>query len=60
MLFQISFTELYFVKKLWPDISNNDLRKIINNYKSVERKFEFSNRLYVGLILIFFLISFLI
>ena len=39
MLFQISFTELYFVKKLWPDITNNDLRKIINNYKSVERKF---------------------
>lgn len=39
MLFQISFTELYFVKKLWPDITNNDLRKIINNYKSIERKF---------------------
>ena len=39
MLFQISFTELYFVKKLWPDLLINDLRKIINNYNSIERKF---------------------
>ena len=33
MLYQISFTELFFLKKLWPDLNKNDLKKIINNYK---------------------------
>ena len=39
MLYQIAFTELFFLKKLWPDISNNDVKKIIYNYKSINRKF---------------------
>ena len=39
MLYQIAFTELFFLKKLWPDISYNDVKKIIYNYKSINRKF---------------------
>ncbi len=39
MLYQIAFTELFFLKKLWPDISFTDVTKIINNYKSINRKF---------------------
>ena len=39
MLYQIAFTELFFLKKLWPDISSNDVTKIIKNYKSINRKF---------------------
>ena len=39
MLYQIAFTELFFLKKLWPDISVNDVDKIISNYKNINRKF---------------------
>ena len=39
MLYQLSFTELFFTKKLWPDFKINDLKKIINNFLKLERKF---------------------
>lgn len=39
MLYQISFTELIFTKKLWPDLSNSDLDKFIKQYNEIERKF---------------------
>ena len=39
MLYQISFTELMFTKKLWPDLSNADLDRFIKNYSEIERKF---------------------
>ena len=39
ILYQISFTELFFLKKLWPDINNTDLDKIINKYYLTDRKF---------------------
>ena len=39
MLYQLSFTELFFSKKLWPDFSKNDLKNIINKYLKLERKF---------------------
>lgn len=38
-LFNISFTELFFTKKLWPDFNKNDFSKILNKYKKIERKF---------------------
>lgn len=41
MLYEISFTELFFSKKLWPEISNHDLKKVINKYNTTERKFGF-------------------
>jgi len=39
MLYQISFTELMFTKKLWPDLLNTDVDRLINNYYKIERKF---------------------
>lgn len=39
MLFQIAFSELIFIKKLWPDINNSDLKRIIKKYHNIERKF---------------------
>jgi undecaprenyl diphosphate synthase len=39
MLYQLSFTELFFIKKLWPDITNKDIVKIIEKYHLIDRKF---------------------
>ena len=39
MLYQISFTDLFFLKKLWPDLKKSDVKKIINNYRKINRKF---------------------
>ncbi len=39
MLYQISFTELMFTKKLWPDLSKLDIDKFIKKYQKIERKF---------------------
>ena len=38
-LLQLSFTEFFFIKKLWPDLKFSDLEKIILKYKKIERKF---------------------
>ena len=39
MLYQISFTELMFTKKLWPDFSNTDVDNFIDKFYKIERKF---------------------
>ena len=39
LLFNISFTELFFTKKLWPDLKYSDVQNIINKFKKIERKF---------------------
>ena len=39
MLYQISFTELFFKKKLWPDINKSDIKKIIKEFYRIDRKF---------------------
>ena len=39
MLWQLAYTELYFLNKLWPDFKLNDLLKIIDKYKSTKRNF---------------------
>ena len=39
MLWQLAYTELFFLKKLWPDFNDNDLTKIIKNYKKNKRNF---------------------
>ncbi len=39
MLWQLAYTEIYFIKKLWPDFKNSDYEKIINNFKKVKRNF---------------------
>ncbi len=39
LLYKLTFTELYFLKKLWPELSKKDLLKIFINFNSIERKF---------------------
>tara|TARA_B100002051_G_C16577540_1_gene555880 strand:+ start:234 stop:914 length:681 start_codon:yes stop_codon:yes gene_type:complete len=39
LLWQISYTEIFFVKKLWPDFNKNDFNKIIFEFKKMRRNF---------------------
>ena len=39
MLWQLAYTEIYFLDKLWPDFDTIDLKKIVNNYKKIKRNF---------------------
>ena len=39
LIYQSSFTELFFLKKLWPDLNKKDVSKIFSKYNSIERKF---------------------
>jgi len=39
MLWQLAYTELFFLKKLWPDFNTNDLTSIIKRYKKSKRNF---------------------
>ncbi|MGC8943731.1 MAG: polyprenyl diphosphate synthase [Caldisericia bacterium] len=38
-LYQISYTELYFTEKLWPDFDENDFEKALIEYSRRKRKF---------------------
>ena len=39
MLWQLAYTEIFFLDKLWPDFSKKDLNKIINKYHTIKRNF---------------------
>ena len=39
MLWQLAYTELFFLKKLWPDFNEKDLMKIIIKYRKNKRNF---------------------
>ena len=39
LLWQLAYSEIYFVKKLWPDFSSKDYNKILNNFKNLKRNF---------------------
>ena len=39
MLWQLAYTEIFFLDKLWPDLSKNDLNKIIKSYHRIKRNF---------------------
>ena len=39
MLWQLAYTEIFFLDKLWPDFSKNDLNKIIKKYHKIKRNF---------------------
>jgi len=39
MLWQIAYTEIFFLDKLWPDFDKKDLKKIINKYYKIKRNF---------------------
>ena len=32
LLWQINYTEIFFVKKLWPDFNKNDFNKILKKH----------------------------
>ena len=39
LIFQCSFTEFFFINKLWPDLKKKDLSNILNKFYLLERKF---------------------
>ena len=39
MLWQLAYTELFFLKKLWPDLNFKDLILIVKKYKKITRNF---------------------
>ena len=39
LLWQINYTEIFFIKKLWPDFNKNDFNKILNKFNQIKRNF---------------------
>jgi len=39
LLWQLAYTEIFFVKKFWPDFKYKDLEKVIKQYNKVKRNF---------------------
>jgi len=39
LLWQISYTEIFFSKKLWPDFQEKDFLEIINKFKKIKRNY---------------------
>ena len=39
LLWQLSYSEIFFEKKLWPDFNENDYNKIINKFKKIKRNY---------------------
>ena len=39
LMWQLTYTEIFFVNKMWPDFNKNDFYKIINQYEKIKRNF---------------------
>ena len=39
MLWQLAYTEIFFLDKLWPDFSKNDLNNVIKKFHKIKRNF---------------------
>jgi len=39
LLWQLSYTEIFFEKKLWPDFNEKDFDRILRSYKNITRNF---------------------
>ena len=39
LLWQLSYTEIFFEKKLWPDFNVNDFKRISSDFKKIKRNF---------------------
>ena len=39
LLWQLAYTEIFFEKKLWPDFTTNDYKKILKKYRLLKRNF---------------------
>ena len=39
LLWQSSYSEIFFIKKLWPDFTKKDFSKIIEKFSKIRRNF---------------------
>jgi len=39
LIWQLIYTEIFFLKKMWPDFNKNDFNKIINQFSKINRKY---------------------
>ena len=39
LLWQIAYTEIFFIDKMWPDFNKNDFDKILNKFRNIKRNF---------------------
>jgi len=39
IMYNLTYTELYFIDKLWPDFKNSDLIEIVNNFENISRRY---------------------
>jgi len=39
LLWQLAYTEIFFIKKLWPDFKKNDYRMILKKFKKLKRNY---------------------
>ncbi len=39
LIWQIIYTEIFFVKKMWPEFQKEDFKKILKNYMKINRNF---------------------
>ena len=39
LLWQLAYTEIFFIDKLWPDFNENDFNKIIKGFNAIKRNF---------------------
>ena len=39
LLWQLSYTEIFFEKKMWPDFKSKDFNKILDKFKNIKRNF---------------------
>ncbi len=39
LLWQLSYSEIFFVKKLWPDFNKNDFNNILAKFKKIKRNY---------------------
>ena len=39
LLWQLSYSEIFFVKKLWPDFNKSDFNQILEKFKKIKRNY---------------------
>ena len=39
LLWQLAYTEIFFIDKLWPDFNENDFNNIMKKFYSIKRNF---------------------
>ena len=39
LLWQLAYSEIFFIDKLWPDFNKNDFNKIVNKFHNIKRNF---------------------